>query len=209
MISPVGNWGWPEAGELRDRASGKMTKYFIMIIVYIILKLFVAHWPRYHKLDIHRVLSVKCVSVCVLCVLNRTDSKVRTICLIYLHWLQLQFSALTTEFYFEATTQLYLSSDLWLSVVMMTPVWTLLHDEILGGWRRRLQRSPVGASSSTGPQHAAVDIRAGNKGPHEGSYSQRRPIPHTMLLKATTTTFKLKTPQHRLVSICVLIDSSM
>ena len=42
-----------------------------------------------------------------------------------------------------------------------------MHDEILGGWRRRLQRSPVGASSSTGPQHAAVDIRAGNKGPHE------------------------------------------
>ena len=46
-----------------------------MIIVYIILKLLVAHWPRYHKLDIHRVLSVKCVSVCVLCVLNRTDSR--------------------------------------------------------------------------------------------------------------------------------------
>ena len=46
-----------------------------MIIVYIILILLVAHWPRYHKLDIHRVLSVKCVSVCVLCVLNRTDSR--------------------------------------------------------------------------------------------------------------------------------------
>ena len=85
-----------------------------MIIVYIILILFVAHWPRYHKLDIHRVLSVKCVSVCVLCVLNRTDSKD--------YLFDISTLATITILCTDHNNYVYLSVDPWQCVVMMTPV---------------------------------------------------------------------------------------